>query len=185
MTSPSKWWYLLGVLLPVVGCGATLALGLGGLSDKVEAMQRVVVPGQATITLEAGSHTAFYETRSRVDGQSFATGDNLSGLRCNITSSSGQRAEISSSSSSTSYSFGSHAGVSLFDIDVEAAGDYLFACSYSEAGKTNAVVIAIGSGMMAAIIKLVIPAALFGIAGIVVLVVVYRKRKRAMRPTSA
>src|SRR5687768_7729231 len=84
---PSRWWYLVALLLPIGGCGATAFQLFNSLPSTVGAFQRVVVPGQGTLQLDTGAYTLFWENQSRVDGELLIAANLQS--RCLLTGPSG------------------------------------------------------------------------------------------------
>jgi hypothetical protein len=128
---PSRWYYLIAVLVPIVGCAVTFATGFGGLQKKVEAMDRFVMPGQVSLDLKQGTYTGYYEQQSVVDGKVYSGGA-LSGLRCVLRSESGEEVPIQNSSMSSSYTLGSYAGTSIFELTPANSAQYQLACAYSE-----------------------------------------------------
>lgn len=174
---PSGWWYLVALLLPFAGCGVSFATGFGGMADAVRGMERVVVPGEAQVELEAGDYTAYYEHKSRVDGHHFATPEGISGLECQLGGPGGESIPLEGASTSTEYTINGYSGSSLFSFEAPASGTYAIACSHGDDAGTR-VVLAIGQGVASSIL-LAIAAPLVGaLAGLVFFVLLFLKRRR-------
>ena len=181
--SPSRWWYLLALLLPAVGGGLAFWLGFGSLQRKVEAMPRLVVPGEDRFHLEAGEYTAYYEHRSVVKGVAYHGGEELARVLCRVQSDTDQvEVRLARSSARSRYSLGSHAGTSIFGFRVAKADDYLFACAYADGRQTPAVVIAVGGGLLGPILAIVLPVVGAALMGLAVFLIVRVRRRRALRP---
>lgn len=167
---PRAAWYLLALAPFAVASLIAALLGLR-LYGQIKDMPRVVVPGQADIALDAGDYTGFLESSSVVDGVAYQAAS-WSGS-CNIASATGTVVSLETSSSSTSYSFGSYAGKSAFGFTVPVDGTYHVACTGSE----PSAVLAIGHGIGVSIVVMIV-AMFAGIIGAVVVLVMVRRRRR-------
>jgi hypothetical protein len=176
MAKPSGWLYLVGIGVAFGGCGASLALGLGGMKDKVEGMQRAVMPGQATLELPAGEQVGYYEHKSVVEGAVFATGE-LSGMTCQLRDPQNAVVPLESMSLDLKYELGSHAGTGMFKAKVPAAGKHTLECRYDQ-GEGTRVVIAIGEPLTGSILMTVLPGLGAGILGLIICIVIFVKRRR-------
>jgi hypothetical protein len=167
----SRAWYFV-TLVPIVIGVALAAVSIAGLVDAVKAMQRVVVPGEGPLTLDAGEYVIYGESESHVGDRVIV--NKAFSVRCVVAAADGSQLVISHPSSKSSYTFSGYAGESLFNLSVPTAGSYRLKCD-SDSGEA---VLAVGRGIG---IKLVMALAsgLGGVvAAIVVFVVIYRRRKR-------
>lgn len=184
---PSRWYYLLSLL--VIGCGVAIFFlilfkGLSGIPAKLTQME---APGTSEMTFaEPGTYTIFYEHRSVVEGRVYDTGGNLSGLRCTVVSGeTGAPVSVVQASGRTSYALGNRAGRSILEFSIDRPGLYQVSATYSDNSDGQRVVLAIGLGVAGTITATVIGglAAIFGsilLAGIIASVI-FVKRRRAKK----
>lgn len=118
--------YVLGILMTFGGCGASCGLTLWQSSDRVAAMQRVVMPGTHELELAAGDHVIYAESRSTVDGTAYAWSGGT--LKCGVESADGQSVPLETSSVDENYSFSGHEGQSMFTFEAATAGRYRLGC---------------------------------------------------------
>jgi hypothetical protein len=170
---PSARWYLLSAIPVVVGTGIAV-LGLSLLLNAIERMPRVVVPGKGDVTLEAGDHIAYGESRSLLDGTAFKT-DSLE-LHCTLTASPGGEAvELVEPTARTKYSTGAFEGQSMFKLTIPRSGTYQLACE----GEGGRATMAFGGGI-GGHLAITLVGMLGGAAGaFVIAYLVRRKRHRA------
>lgn len=174
--SPGRIWYLAGVLIWIAGCGATLGIGLGYGKSQLEAMHRVVIPGETSFELAAGDYTGFYEVKSMVDGASYVGPDSISGVRCGVVNkATGEPVTIEAAGSSVKYTLGSYSGASMFEFTIATAGTYEVGCDYDGAP----IVIAVGQGVGRMIVYIIVAAFGAFALGAIAIIAVYRKRRRA------
>lgn len=125
--------YVLGIVLMFGGCGASCGITLWQSSIKVDAMQRLVMPGEHEVELAAGSHVIYAETRSTVGGTSHVWHGGA--LQCTaVESASSKPAPLSAASMSENYSFGAFEGQSMFELEIATAGRYRIACQVESGG---------------------------------------------------
>ena len=94
-TKPSRWYYGLAALLPVLGCLITTAIiyrGFPNLPGALETIDvhnvtQVIVPGSADIPFpKKGAYAVYYEYRSLVDGLQSINEKIPPHLICSLTS---------------------------------------------------------------------------------------------------
>jgi hypothetical protein len=175
----SPLWFVVAGLIAIAGfvaAGFYLWPRLGA----VEAgMIRVVVPGNATLTLDKpGTYTIFHEKQSVVDGKYYAS-DKVSELRVDLVGEAGGApVRIVEPSTSTSYSMGNRQGASIFAFTIDQPGRYRLTT-----GMTGGqAVLAIGQGTFGTIFALIggtiaIAFAGLAIAGIIVALVIWQRSK--------
>ena len=178
---PSRWYYALAVLIFVTGVCLFVLILFQFLPEFV--VVRVVVPGQSDIELsKAGTYTIFHEYRSLVDGKFYNTTRGLSGLRCRVTSSAmGTAIPLSEPSMTSSYAFGSRAGVSVLKFSIEQPGIYKLSAEYPPGQAGPEGVLTVGQGLAKGIGTALV--VFFGsmTGGIIVAVVTSVKRRKAKR----
>lgn len=168
----SGWWYLLA-LVPVAIGVALAVVGVFRMIDEIEAMQRVVVPGEDDLELAAGDYVVYGETESQVSGTYYR--NTSIALRCAITGPDGQQITLDTPTGTTKYTMGGYSGQSMFEFEAPSAGTYHLQCT----GDGSPAVLAIGTGIGTGIVLIVVSALVGFIAALVVFFVVRRKRKRA------
>ena len=181
-TGPSRLYYGLAA---VIFIGGWVLFGLflfRSLSKLPEKLQQVVVPGKTDITLaKAGSYTIYHEYRSVIGSRVSSSPRLVSGLQCRLVSkATGAEIPLSTSLGSSHYSYGSHAGVSLFDFTIDQPGVYEISGGYAATGEGPQVVLAIGQGFVTAILLTVFGclAIVFGCIGLSVAIAAYTAVKR-------
>ena len=181
---PSRWYYLLSLL--VIGCGVGLffLILFKGLSSIPEKLTQMEAPGTSEMTFaEPGSYTIFYEHRSMIGGRVYDTGGNLSGLQCTVVSKeTGAPVSLTQPSGRTSYTLGNRAGRSVLEFNIDRPGLYQVSATYPDVGDGQRVVLAVGQGVAGIITATVIGglAAIFGsilLAGMIALVIFVKRRK--------
>jgi hypothetical protein len=181
---PSRLYYLFAVIISIGGCVASVTQGIGDVQNTVESMPRFVMPGEVSLELKAGKYTGYHERQSIVDGHVYAS-DALSGLRCALRSASGDAVPLEASSVNSSYTLGSYAGTSVFELKVTSAGRHQLTCAYADGQASQPVVVAIGSGLMGSILRMLLPLLLSLTLGVAIFIVVYVKRRSRPSPPVA
>ena len=184
---PSRWYYLLGIVVIFAGVSLFVYTLFHGLFHLTDHLTQVVVPGEKDLMLQAKlRYTIFLEEQSVVDGRIYATRTNLNGLTCRVSSlTSGKKIDTHRAAMSTTYNVGGRSGRSVLEFLTEEAGTYHLTCDYQEGVQGPEAVLAVGSGVTEGIFGMILKclAAMFGggIVGAGVLVTVYSLRERAKR----
>jgi hypothetical protein len=174
----SPLWFVAAGLIAVasfVCAGLYLWPRLGSVDA---GLIRVVVPGNAIVTLDKpGTYTIFHEKQSVVDGKYYAS-DTVTGLRVELAAEAGGPVRVVEPSTGTSYSVGNRKGESIFAFTIDQPGRYRLTTSMTG----GQAVLAIGQGMFGAIFQLVggTIAIVFGglaIAGIIVGLTIWQRSK--------
>lgn len=180
---PSRLWYVLAGAIVAVGFSLMAALLIWQLPYLTKGMQRVVMPGEASLILEPGTYTIFNEYRTQVDGK-FYSGAPLDGLVLKIVGPNGSELDLDEPMSSR-YSVGGRHGVAAYAFTVTEPGPHTLKAKYEEGGRGYKVVLAVGQGFVTAILVLVFGclSLVFGSIGIAaaIAVPVHRKRRDARR----
>ena len=121
---PGRNWYLAAVLL-FLGGVAWLVVGFVSLSSKVDAFQRVPLPGGGTVTLNhSGGYVVYYEGPGATSGQipSF-------NVRITPTAPPAAVADLRSYTATVTYTIGVHQGRAVLTLQVVHPGKFLVAAS--------------------------------------------------------
>jgi hypothetical protein len=171
---PSGWMYVLGIALVFGGCGASCGITLIHSSAKVDAMQRLVMPGQHEGELAAGSHVLYAETRSTVDGKGYVW--NGGTLQCDLVdSASNQPVPMRTATASENYSFGGFAGQSMFEFDIATAGRYRLACE----AESGPMVVALSQGaVLGSMFYAMLGGFVVAAAGLTTILLTWDKRRK-------
>lgn len=125
--------YVLGIALMFGGCGASFGMTLWQTSAKVDAMQRLVVPGEHEVELAAGSYLLYAETRSTIGGTSYLWHGGA--LQCSaVESASSRPAPLTAATLSENYAVGAFEGQSMFELEIATAGRYRVECQVGTGG---------------------------------------------------
>jgi len=143
--APSRGHYGIGCAVVIVGIVLFVVFLLTQISGGLPQIQ-VVVPGTHEIYLaKPGRYTVFYEYRSVVDNEIYATGESMSGMSAMLKSKDDSReVTLSKPSGSSTYEAGGRAGVSVLEFEIEEPGTYIFAADYRSGVSGPEVVFAIG-----------------------------------------
>lgn len=117
---PSRWWYLLGVLLTVAGIAVFVVLQI----SKTDPDFRVVFPGQEDIELDEGEYTLFYEHTSLFNGVPFVTDPIVPALRFFVADTEEVGVPLETPTVNKMYDFDDRAGYSVVNFSIETAGTY-------------------------------------------------------------
>ena len=169
-TSTAGYWLAaLLVILAFAGGGIWVWQGFEGISDSVDELQRLDIPGSGTFTLEEGKQSVYYE------------GEGSGNIRFAIVGPGGTEVPISQHGGEVTYDFGGRHGESVFGYTIEEAGEYRVQAAGAVGGQ-----VAFGDGVGDQIVKVVVVGlAIFLLliaAAIVVFFVTRRRRKRAVAP---
>jgi hypothetical protein len=166
MTTRKGYFVALIVLLAGVGVAGFFGWRI---FQQVEGYQRFEVPGQRTVTLPAGEYIAFAEVTSA------STVDLLA--KCRAIDSAGIPAVFGAPSATTSYTFGSRKGASMFQLKVATTGVVNVDCT-SDDQFTMAIGAGIGSGLVTALVA-------FFAGGILFFIIFLRTYLRRRREAKA
>jgi len=129
-------WFVVAGLIAIAGFVAASLYLLPRLGSVDAGLIRVVVPGNATLTLDKpGTYTIFHEKQSVVDGKYYAS-DTVTGLRVELAAEAGGApVRIVEPSTSTSYSIGNRKGASIFAFTIDQPGRYRLTTGMAGAAK--------------------------------------------------
>jgi hypothetical protein len=205
-TKPSRWYYALVALVPLMGCllaGAGVYRWFPRLPGALEArmdldnLTQVVVPGSRDIAFaRGGAYAVYYEYRSVIDGRAFASPQAPPELDCGLTSKADESeiVVVPDYVKTNSYSTRGRerVGVLIGSITVDKPGTYAFSCRHADGSSQPEVVVAVGPNFVWEFFSIAgravggavgALAVLWGSAGVaaVVVIVVAVKRHRSKR----
>lgn len=178
---PSRRGFAVGAAIIALGLAAAVAwfvVGLVGLADAVEDLERVAIPGSGTVTLEEGRAAAYYETDLGEDAP-------VPPLEIRVDAPrGGPPVEVGAHSGEVSYSFSGHSGQSVAGLEVPRDGRYRVTVD-APAGAAPDAEIAVGEGvggrLVGAILGAIAIVLVGGVAGTIVLVRTASRNARARR----
>jgi hypothetical protein len=178
----SPLWFVVAGVIALAGVAGALLHVMPSLTAADERMIRVVVPGNAVLTLDkTGSYTIYHEKKSTVDGRYYAS-ETVSGLRLRLTDEAGAPVKLAEPTVASSYAIGNKVGSSIFAFSIERPGRYRLAADLAEGRSEPKAVLAVEHGMLGEMFSLIFSAlaiafAGIGLAGAIVLVVLWRRSK--------
>jgi hypothetical protein len=181
---PSKMFYALGIAFMLVGLGGCVYTVFHGIFHITDKLTQISMPGEKNLVLLPDStYTIFLERQSVMGGRIYSTEENLTGLTCHVSSlASGNQLRIYRPTGSTTYNVGGRSGRSVLAFDTKEAGTYHFLCDYEPGSTGPQVVLAVGTGIMEDIIRIVFVCnawmILAGGVGAILLVLVFMRRER-------
>ena len=183
-TGPSAWWYLLAVLVFVVGEVIAIVFFVTGFMGVLSGLAKVVVPGSGTFTLpEPGKYVVFYEYHSVVGNRTYATPDEAPpGLECTVAAEDTGGDIPLSPATGTTFSGGNVEAISLWAFEVQQPGVFVLSGSYPEGEEGPDVVLSIHHSFKKLLSILFTAMKLTGVsflAALVIALVVFSMRRRA------
>jgi hypothetical protein len=179
----SPLWFVVAGLIALAGLAGALFYLMPRLGAADSRMTRVVVPGSAVLTLDkAGRYTIYHEKKSTVDGRYYAS-ETVNGLRLGLTDEATRApVTLTEPAMSSSYTIGNKSGASIYAFAIERPGRYRLVADLADGRNEPKAVLAIEQGMLGEMFSLIfgtiaIAFAGLGIAGAIVLVVLWRRSK--------
>ena len=179
----SPLWFVAAGVVALAGFGGAALYMMPRLKTLDSMLMRVVVPGSSILTLDKpGDYTIFHEEKSFVDGQYYAS-KSVEGLRVALTAeASGAAVKIHVPTGSSSYSIGNREGTSIYGFTIDQPGRYRLTASLASGRAEPKAVLAIGQGMMGALLGMIfgMMGIIFGglgVAGLIVLVTLWQQSK--------
>ena len=152
---PTRWYYVLAILIPIAACLGTAvvvyptvpelpgALEAAGLHN----LTQVVVPGSEKVAFpKAGEYAVYYEYRSSVDGVRYDGPGRLASMDCRLTSQAtgAQVALAGNYIEGSKYETEERAGVHIHRFSIDQPGVYEFSCQYVDGRACPQIVMAVG-----------------------------------------
>jgi hypothetical protein len=158
---PTRWYYLLALLLPVLACGMTAILiyrnvpTLPGALETTDInnLTQVVVPGSAEINFpKAGAYAVYYEYRSAINGVNYVRDKFPPRIKCQLRSkATGDDIELASPHAEGDiYSTQNRerVGVLINSISINQPGVHTFSCRYADGRSNPQIVLAVGPNII-------------------------------------
>jgi hypothetical protein len=156
---PTRWYYVLALLIPVLACLGTAFLvypTVPKLPGALEAtgihnLTQVIVPGSAEIYFpKTGAYAVYYEYRSIVDGVRYDRDRYPPSLDCQLTSkATGADAPLEPDYiEGNKYETRERVGVLIHHISINQPGVYDFSCQYADGRTDPRVVLAVGPNIV-------------------------------------
>lgn len=145
---PSSFYYLLSVLVGLLGLGVLFWLFTAALGSIGQGLEQFEVPGSAVLDLKKeGGHTVYYESESVFEGRVYDSGEDVPGLVLKIyDNETGLEIPVQEVQVRSSYSFGGRKGRSVFRFNIENPGTYTFTGTYLSGAMKPQVILAVGKG---------------------------------------
>jgi hypothetical protein len=158
---PTRWYYGLAILLPVLACVVTAFLvyrnvpKLPGALEVfgIDNLTRVTVPGSAEIDFpKAGAYAVYYEYRSVINGVNYIRDKYPPRINCQLRSkATGEDIEIASPNiEGDIYATRNqeHVGVLIKSISINQPGVHKFSCRYMDGRSNPQIVLAVGPNII-------------------------------------
>lgn len=187
---PSGWWYVFAALLPIAVVAFSIASFTPFSADVMDFVfkegQRVVVPGKSELNLaDPGEYVIFHEYHGEIDGAVYTHPEILQGLEGGLTrKDTEETTTLEPLKTKFTYEMGSYAGRGIWSFSISQPGTYILeaSCPSLEAQSQKTVLLVKKRPSVEAFIRLglsvcsLLPAM---IAAIVIVMVVYAKRKKS------
>jgi hypothetical protein len=187
----SPLWFVVAGLIALAGFAGALFYLMPRLGAADSRMIRVVVPGAAVLTLDkAGRYTIYHEKKSTVDGRYYAS-DTVNGLSLGlIAEATGASVKLTEPTTSANYTIGNKSGTSIYAFTIDRPGRYRLSATLAGGRGEPQAVLAIEQGMFGEMFSLIfgtmaIAFAGLGVAGAIVLVVVWQRSKAVPKPAQS
>ncbi len=168
--------YVVALLLFLGGAAALVGM-IWRLSNQVDQLQRIAVPGTSEISLPAGESIGYAEPAERADGD---VGGPSFSANCNAVMQDGSKVTIATPSAQVSYRLGSREGVSIMSIKLAEPGMVTITCTAGDA-----FTLAIGGGVGTSIVVGILALLVGVIAAVTMVVRTWRRRRRERRSAVA
>jgi len=158
---PSRWYYVLALLIPIIACVGTAFLVYSNVPELPGALEavgvknltQVVVPGSADISFpKAGAYAVYYEYRSVIDGVSYTRDEYPPIMRCQLKSkATGIAVKLEPTNVKGNVYVTrnpNRAGVMYKQISIDQPGIYTFSCHYMDGRTIPKSVMAVGPNIV-------------------------------------
>jgi hypothetical protein len=185
----SRWWYVVAGVIALAGLVAAALYVLPRIGAVDRGTLRAVMPGSVMLILDTpGTYTIFHERRSVVDGRYYAS-ESADGLKVTLADPRGAPVALVEPAMSSSYHIGNREGQSILAFDITEPGRYRLSASLANGAAEPKMVLAVSQGLIGGLFRLVfttlgIAFAGFGLAGLLVAVVAWRRSKAVAKPAA-
>jgi hypothetical protein len=156
---PTRWYYVLAILIPVFACLGTALIVYGSVPQLPGALEalgtknltQVIVPGSAEIYFpRSGAYAVYYEYRSVIDGVTYFRDERPPSMRCQLRSSETGEAVMLDPSTIKGdvYTYPERAGVMFKRISIDEPGFYTLSCDYTDGRTYPRIVLAVGPNIL-------------------------------------
>lgn len=181
---PGRLWYLVPLVAVVAGI-AWIIFGIFSFIGQIDSFQRVPLPQGGTVSLSRGSYVIYYE------GPGAAAG-NVPRFNVRIVPASsgavvGPLRPYGSSSTSLTYTYGSHQGTAVLTLQVNGSGQFRLE-SGGGAFAPGASHLVVGHSIASGIISILVPGVPLIVLGFILwlailIIRIVRKRQQQPAPT--
>ena len=158
---PSRWYYVLALLIPIFACVGTALLVYPNVPELPGALEavgvknltQVVVPGSADVYFpQKGAYAVYYEYRSVIDGVSYTRDEYPPIMRCQLRSKvtcEVVKLEPTHVEGNVYITRNPHrAAVMYKQISIDQPGIYTFSCQYTDGRTIPKSVMAVGPNIV-------------------------------------
>ncbi len=181
-SKPGRIWYLFSAVIALSGIILFVILLFSGLNNMKTGLIQMIMPGNHDVNFgKAGKYTIFYEHRSVIDNQVFATVESLSGFQVFVVDKQyRQPVAVRPAAVSSNYSIGGRSGYAVFEFEVTHPGRYEISGWYSAKEPGPRIVLTLGQGFVRRLVGTIFLsiAVLILSIGIAIAVVVYTLIRR-------
>ena len=158
---PTRWYYVLALLIPFFACGGTALLTYRNVPNLPGALEitgidnltQVIIPGSAEVYFpKVGGYAVYYEYHSVIDGEKYIRGKYPPNINCQLTS----KANGKDTTLVPDYVDGNmyatqnqeRVGVLIKSIIIKEPGIYKFSCHYPGGRTDPQIVLAVGPNII-------------------------------------
>ncbi len=158
---PTRWYYILALIIPIIACGMTTWLvyrSVPKLPGALEAtgihhLTQVIVPGSAEIHFpKTGAYAVYYEYRSTINGVKYVRDKFPPSINCHLRSkATGEDIELASPhAEGDMYTTQNQerVGVLFKSISINQPGVHIFSCQYTDGRTHPQIVLAVGPNII-------------------------------------
>ena len=177
----SRTWYVVAAAIFFAAIGGAAWIAISSIGGMGAGLFQVVVPGSADLELEAAGTYSILQVPAR-DG----TSADISGLRITVHAANGTPVTVRSIAGAND-TFGAGTNRSVLMCDIEAPGVYRFTAAYDNGRREPRAVLAVSGSLMGGMLQIMIAlgiAVIGAFAAMVIAIVVFVRRRRALRGTT-
>src|SRR4030095_690584 len=179
----SPVWFVVAGLIALAGFAGSLFYLMPRLGAADSRMIRVVAPGTTVLTLDKAGRYTIYPEKTSTGGARYYASETVNGLRLRLTDeATGAPVTLTEPAMAANYTIGNKTGTPIYASTIERPGRYRLAADLAEGRSEPKAVLAIEQGMLGEMFSLIfatmaIAFAGLGVAGAIVLVVLWRRSK--------
>ena len=184
-SGPGRKWYLVPILLLLLVGIPSLMGFLSGLKGITDGLTRMRIPGQATVDLEPGTWTIFYESTGEFEGETFFNSTASPGMDIAVRTADGDLLSVTPSVGSFEYNVGGHSGQSIAQFRTDHDGEHQVSVTLSDPNDAGEYLLAFGRDLgrftfllVMGVIGMIASGALAFAVWLIVFILRYRARSR-------